>query len=451
MKQTNRKADLPLLLLAVVLIFLIVCPVGMIFAKAVMQNGRLDFSPAVQTLLNPENAHMIGNSLLLGVLVVLLSTLIAAPLAYLFSRTKFARYRVFDILFMIPFMTPPYIASMGWILFMQKKGLLQQLIPAAAGCEKIFFTLGGLVLVMSLHVFPFMLTMLKNAMLNIPSSLEEAGAVFGAGFSARMRKIFLPLLSGNYAISALLVFVKTLSEYGTPSTLGKRIGFEVFTTEIHRHATVAPIDFGSSATLSSVLVGICLCMWMLQNYITTRKSYNLVSGKGARRVEQSMGKGATVAAWAYIVLVLLIAVGVPYFSVISTSLINLRGYGLAPGNFTIAHYVELFTENEKGIECSEEQRFSCGHFGYHLCSAGHSAGIGGAEVALQTAQGGRSHWSAAGNAAGYCIGHWNYAILEPNLQHPAAVQHYGHHGSGLCGAVSSLYGAVRHFVLYPNQ
>ena len=213
MKQTNRKADLPLLLLAVVLIFLIVCPVGMIFAKAVMQNGRLDFSPAVQTLLNPENAHMIGNSLLLGVLVVLLSTLIAAPLAYLFSRTKFARYRVFDILFMIPFMTPPYIASMGWILF------------------------------------------------------------------------------------------------------------------------------------------------MLQNYITTRKSYNLVSGKGARRVEQSMGKGATVAAWAYIVLVLLIAVGVPYFSVISTSLINLRGYGLAPGNFTIAHYVELFTENEKGLSALKNSVF----------------------------------------------------------------------------------------------
>ena len=69
----------------------------MIFAKALMQNGRLDFSPAVQTLLNPENAHMIGNSLLLGVLVVLLSTLIAAPLAYLFSRTN-----VF-ILFIIDF------------------------------------------------------------------------------------------------------------------------------------------------------------------------------------------------------------------------------------------------------------------------------------------------------------------------------------------------------------
>ena len=356
-KTKNTRREALLAVLAVVLVGLIVCPVVMIFAKAVIYDGRLDLYHAGQTLAQSENLRMIANSLLLGVLVVLLSTLIAAPLAYLFSRTKFARYRVFDIIFMIPFMTPPYIASMGWILFMQKKGLLQQLIPAAAGSENVFFTLGGLVLVMSLHVFPFMLTMLKNAMLNIPSSLEEAGAVFGAGFGARMCKIFLPLLSGNYAIGALLVFVKTLSEYGTPATLGKRIGFEVFTTEIHRHATVAPIDFGGSASLSSVLVGICLCMWFLQNYITTRKSYNLVSGKGSRRVEQKLSRTATVAAWVYIAVVLLVAVGVPYFSVVSTSLINLRGYGLAPGNFTLAHYVELFTENTKGLSALKNSIF----------------------------------------------------------------------------------------------
>jgi len=358
MKKTIRIKSPWLLLLAALLVFLVVCPVVSIFAKAVINDdGRLDLSPALQTLTNPENAQMIANSLLLGVLVVLLSTLIAAPLAYLFSRTKFANYRAFDIVFMIPFMTPPYIASMGWILFMQKKGLLQQIIPAAAGSEDVFFSLGGLVLVMSLHVFPFMLTMLKNAMLNIPSSLEEAGAVFGAGFGQRMRKIFLPLLSGNYAIGALLVFVKTLSEYGTPATLGKRIGFEVFTTEIHRHATVAPIDFGSSATLSSVLIGICLCMWLLQNYITTRKSYNLVSGKGSRRTTQKLTKPAEFAAWCYIILVILIAIGVPYFSVISTSLINLRSHGLEAGNFTFAHYVELFTENTKGVSALKNSVF----------------------------------------------------------------------------------------------
>lgn len=349
MKKIGFKKRIPLIIIAAVLLFLIVCPLIMIFAEAVIRDGSLDFAAAWQTLAESENAQMILNSLLLGLLVVIVSTLIAAPLAYLFSRTGFAKYRCFDIIFMIPFMTPPYIASMGWILFMQKRGLLQQLVPAAAGSENWFFTLGGLVLVMSLHVFPFMLTILKNAMLNIPSSLEESGAVFGAGFGSRMRKIFLPLISGNYAIGALLVFVKTIAEYGTPATLGKRIGFYVFTTEIHRYATVAPIDFGKSAVLASVLVGVCLMMWFLQNYVTARRSYNLVSGKGSRLNVIKMRLPAKIASWVYIAIVLLLSVGVPYFSVISTSLIKLRGYGFKAGNFTFQHYINLFTENEKGI------------------------------------------------------------------------------------------------------
>ena len=131
---------------------------------------------------------------------------------------------------------------------------------------------------MSLHVFPFLMTMLKNAMLNIPASLEESGAVFGAGFGQRLRKIFAPLLTGNYAIGALLVFVKTLSEYGTPYTLGRRIGFYVFTTDIHRYSTPAPLDFGRSASLSFILACICMAMWLLQNDITGKNSYCLAAG-----------------------------------------------------------------------------------------------------------------------------------------------------------------------------
>ena len=348
--MTDTKKRFPLLILAVILFFLILCPLVTIFVRAVITDGRLDFGSAWQTLMESKNAEMILNSLLLGAAVTVLSTVIAAPLAYLFTRTFFAKYKAFDIIFMIPFMTPPYIASMGWILFMQKRGLLQQLMPFTSGSEKAFFTFGGLTLVMSLHVFPFMLTILKNAMLNIPSSLEEAGAVFGAGFGRRLRKIFLPLLSGNYAIGALLVFVKTIAEYGTPATLGKRIGFNVFTTEIHRYATVAPIEFGKSAALASVLVGICLGMWLLQNYITARKSYALVGGKGGRLNEVKLNIPAKIIGWIYIIAVIVISIGVPYFSVISTSLINLRGVGFKAGNFTFQHYVELFTENKKGIQ-----------------------------------------------------------------------------------------------------
>ncbi|MGN1409107.1 MAG: ABC transporter permease [Eubacteriales bacterium] len=343
MKESNLKKNLLPALLLVLLTGLILCPLISVFAKAVIVDGRLDLYHALRTVASAENVHTVCNSLLLGICVVLCSTIIAVPTAFLLARTQLAKHSWLDIIFMIPFMTPPYIASMGWILFMQKKGLFQQLFPATGSWSEGFFCFGGLVLVMSLHVFPFMMTMLKNAMLNIPASLEESGAVFGAGFGMRLRKIFAPLLTGNYAIGALLVFVKTLSEYGTPYTLGRRIGFYVFTTDIHRYSTTSPIDFGRSASLSSILVCICMAMWLMQNYITNRTSYRLVGGKGSRQTRIKLSAFGQAGAWLWIGLVILVAVGVPYFSIISTSLIKLRGYGLAAGNFTLDHYKELLT------------------------------------------------------------------------------------------------------------
>ena len=335
--------------LIIFLSLLILCPLFSIFAEALFQDGHFSLSTAISTIRESENAAMIGSSLLLGILVVIVSSAIALPLAYIFSRTRFARYRFFDVIFMIPFMTPPYIASMGWILFMQKRGLMQQLFPSMSFLTDWFFSLGGLVMVMSFHVFPFMMTIMKNAMLSVPSSLDEAGAVFGVSFPARLRKLFLPLLTGNYAIGALLVFVKTISEYGTPSTLGRRIGFAVFTTDIHRYATVAPIELGKSASLASVLIGICLLIWMLQNYITTRKTYNLISGKGSAFRSRPLSTGSRMTIIIFIVAVVFFSMVIPLFSVTASSLIKLRGYGLRPGNFTIGNYIAVFTEDKQGI------------------------------------------------------------------------------------------------------
>lgn len=234
--------------LIVILTFLIVIPIITVLIEAVVVDDRLNFANAVHTICQKENLNTIINSLLLGILVVITSTVIATPLAFILVRTKYAEKKWLDIVLMIPFMTPPYISSMGWILFMQKRGLFQQLFPQTGALSEQFFSLTGLTLVMSLHVFPFMTTMLKNALLNLNSNLEESAAICGGSAWYRLRKITLPLLTGNYAIAMMLVMVKTLSEYGTPATLGKRIGFYVFTTDIHRYATTAPVDFGKKSS-----------------------------------------------------------------------------------------------------------------------------------------------------------------------------------------------------------
>lgn len=70
---------------------------------------------------------------------------------------------------------------------------------------------------------------------------------------------------------------------------------------------------------------ICMVMWLAQNYITNRTSYRLVSGKGSRSAQTHLSGGGLVAAWAWVGLVLVVSIGIPYFSIIASSLIKLRG------------------------------------------------------------------------------------------------------------------------------
>lgn len=327
----------------------IICPLAAIFTQSLWSEQGFDPMQCWEVIARSENFHTIVNSLELGLLVVIVTTVIATPLAFILARTHWARCRWIDIVLLLPFMTPPYIAAMGWILFMQKRGLLEQMVPAAGHVTPAFFSLSGLVLIMSLHTAPFMVTMIKNAILNIGGNQEEAASVSGAGFILRMRRVLLPLLTGNYAIAMLLVFVKTLAEYGTPSTLGRRINFEVFTTQIHDYATTAPIDFGSAASLSLVLIVICMFMWIVQNWTTNRFSFDLIGKKGKRKIFYRPTGPIRTLCGLIIAAYVFLAVTVPWFSVIATSLIKLRGYGLAWGNFTFDHYVELFTEDANGF------------------------------------------------------------------------------------------------------
>lgn len=129
MKRIHLRKSLPVILLSALLIGLILCPLITVFAKAVIIDGRLDLYHAWKIIASTENVRTVSNSLLLGVCVVLCSTVIAMPTAFLLARTKLSRHRWLDIVFMIPFMTPPYIASMGWVLFMQKRACFSSCFP----------------------------------------------------------------------------------------------------------------------------------------------------------------------------------------------------------------------------------------------------------------------------------------------------------------------------------
>lgn len=329
---------------------LIVIPLFLILFSSVYENSSWNFLKPFEVMQSGGLAGIFLNSMLLGVLVVIGATIFAFPLAFIMSKTDVGKYSKLDIVFMIPFMTPPYIGSMGWILFMQPNGYFEQFFPALKPISSSFFSLGGMVLIMSLHLFPFLYFMLKNTLLQIGSSKEEAAAVHGGSFFYRLRKIILPLLLSSYVMGALLIFVKTIAEFGTPATFGRRIGFHVLTSEIHKFISSWPIDFGSATALSSLLLSACMLIWYMQNVLNRKYTYAMVSGKGVKSKRYTLSIFARVIAWVYVIGLLIVAIGIPYFSILIASLSKLRGGGLHFNNFTTSHYEALFTIGSPGLE-----------------------------------------------------------------------------------------------------
>jgi len=337
---------LALLLLAM----LVVLPLFYVILTSVLPKGSLDLLAPLRTVMQKNLTGVFMHSFMLGVWVVVACTILALPLAWIMAKTPLRKHRWLDIVLLIPFMTPPYIGSMGWILFMQPNGYLQQLLPAAGWVSRHFFSLFGMIAIMSLHLFPFLYLILKNALEQIGGNKEEAAAVHGASFFYTARRVMLPLIFSSYVMGALLIFVKTLAEFGTPATFGRRIGYFVLTTEIQSSISSWPIDFGKATSLASLLLLACLVLWYVQSAIVRRHSYNLVGGKGSREKLYAVHGWQRALAWAYVLLLLAISIGIPYFSIISASLMKLRGNGLAWTNLTLQHYGELLTWGSSSMQ-----------------------------------------------------------------------------------------------------
>ncbi len=334
----------------VILTLLVVIPLFLIIITSVYPNQEIDLLAPLRTVMGTELSRVFWNTMLLGTSVVLLASVFAFPMAFLSAKTEIGRHKWLDVVLMIPFMTPPYIGSMGWILFMQRRGFLEQMLPFTEVFTPWFFSFFGMVLIMSLHLFPFLYLILRNVIRQIGGGLEEAGAVYGGGFGYRLRKIIMPLMLSSYAMGSLLIFVKTISEFGTPLTFGKRIGFEVLTGQIHRFISTWPIDFAKATALSSVLLTTCMLIWYVQSVLTQHYTYKTVGGKGVKSKQYKLSLWGKSMAWFYVGGLLATSIGVPYFSVISTSIINLRGSGLAFSNFTLKHYYNLLSYGSSGFD-----------------------------------------------------------------------------------------------------
>lgn len=140
-----------------------------------------------------------GNSLLAALAAAVIAVLIATPLAYVMARqrTRLAK------------------AATGWVVVSQAFPLVLVIIPLFLVLKelRLINSLAGLVMVYVVWALPFALWMLVGYVRAVPTELEEAAAVDGAGRLRTLVSVTAPLLAPGIVATALFAFITAWNEF----------------------------------------------------------------------------------------------------------------------------------------------------------------------------------------------------------------------------------------------
>ncbi|WP_119309018.1 ABC transporter permease [Cohaesibacter haloalkalitolerans] len=304
------------------------------------------FSLFFKTLADPALFGLARNTLILGIGTVVCAAIFAVPLAALRALFRVPGAIYWDALLLIPFMIPPYIAALGWIMTLQPRGYMEQL--TGLNLAGLLFSVPGIMLIMGLNTFSVVYFVLSRTFETIGARYSDVGRVFGAGQWRSFWRITFPLAMPGLAASLLLVFAMSIEEYGTPAALGRRIGFEVLVTGIENRISEWPIDLPGSATLSLVLVSMALVAFMVQRWLLTRRDYRIVSGKPQASDKRPLGIWSVPVCLAFGFIAFL-ATGLPILAILATALTRTISGGLALDNMGLHNFEALLGRGSDGL------------------------------------------------------------------------------------------------------
>ncbi|WP_187265432.1 ABC transporter permease [Reinekea thalattae] len=302
------------------------------------------FSAIIPSLSDLDLLSAIGNSLVLSFSVTLLSVVIALPLAIQRQHLAESNGRLWDALMLVPFLIPPYIGAMSWMQLLQRRGFIEQLF--GFNLNDLLYSFPGLVIVMSLHLFPMIYVAASQSLRIIGQRYGDVARVFGGQPWPIFFRIQLPLVSVSLLASGLMVFVLTFEEFGTPEILGSRFGFEVIVTSIHKKFTDWPIDLPGASVLSLILIGIAFAAFKTHGWLTKRFTTDIDTPLlTATKIEVPRYRSIIANGW--FCLVAIPAVILPVVTIaISASQKTLTG-GLAWSNLGLQHFIAITAVNSE--------------------------------------------------------------------------------------------------------
>ena len=215
---------------------------------------------------DPFYLAVLGETVLYGVIVALVTLAVGFPLGYSLARmpSRARRWRV--ALVILPLTLSLVVNVFGWLVILGGSGLANRTLLALGVIDaplRLLFNRAAVLAVLAHTFLPFQVLSIMSVVAQIDPALEEAAANLRAGWWTTLRRVVLPLAWPGIVGGSTLVFILTISAFVTPRLVGgpraQMLGSMIY------EQIIVVLNWPFGAAMSFILLGIALGLIAVAN------------------------------------------------------------------------------------------------------------------------------------------------------------------------------------------
>ena len=267
-------------------------------------------------------------------------------LGYFMSVFKVRGAKLLRMCIVMATMSAPFVGAYAWIMLLGRNGVITNFLSGLFGITMPdIYGFNGIMLVFVTQLFPLVFLYVQGAMSKMDASLMEASENLGCTGFKRFFTVVLPLISPTVLAGALLVFVRAMSDFGTPMLIGE--GYRTFTVILYNEFVgEVSQNKGFASAIAIIAILITMVVYFSQNFVAKKQAFSM---NALHRIEKKQLHGFSNFIVHFITYVVVGISILPQLYVVYTSFLKTSGQIYVAG-YSLQSYQDMFSRLGRSIQ-----------------------------------------------------------------------------------------------------
>lgn len=257
------------LLMGVVLVYLGTVLVGPLCALG-YELITLGVPAIVESLTQPAALFALRMTLVLTVIAAVVNAIVGTAGALVLTRHRFPGRAIINALADLPLAISPVMIGLAFVLLLGRGGWLAPALDALH--IKALFAFPGMVIANLFVTLPFTLREVAYVLEEIGTSEEEAATTLGASPWQTFVRVTLPNIRLGLGYGMLMTTARSLGEFGAVLVLGGSISHQTQTATTFIYDAVEERDLPGAYGMALLLGLISVGLWVTLEWLKNRRT-----------------------------------------------------------------------------------------------------------------------------------------------------------------------------------